>query len=130
MRKFIRHPADVPMEYALEGRNGRRRERLHNVGFGGLCFHCVSGLEPGTRLHMRIPVCQPPLNVDGIVAWCAARGGGYYTGVAFDAQAAEFSVRIAEQICHIVQYRLDIAQQQGRSLSGDQAALPMSGKAG
>ena len=122
MRKFIRHPADIPLEYGLQGRDGRRRERLRNVSLGGLCFHGAHGLEPGTRVHITISVCQPPLDVDGVVAWSAALGGGYEVGVAFDGQAAESTARMVEQICLVEQYRLDMKRKQGRSLSEDQAA--------
>jgi hypothetical protein len=120
MRKFVRHPAEIPVEYALEGRKGRRRERLRNVSFGGLCFRCARGLEPGTRIHIRIPACEPPLDADGVVAWSKARPGGYDTGVAFDSQAAERAVRMVKQVYHIEQYRLDSAQNEDGNLDGDQ----------
>ena len=122
MRKFVRHPAEIPVEYVLEGRKGRRRERLCNVSFGGLCFHCARGLEPGTRIHIRIPACEPPLDAKGVVAWSKARGGGYDTGVVFDSQAAERAVRMVKQVYHIEQDRLDVTQNEGRSLGGDQPA--------
>ena len=122
MRKFIRHPADIPLECALEGGGSLSSERLRNVSFGGLCFRCDRPMQPGARLHVRIPVRQPPLDVDGVVAWCGARGEGYEVGVAFGDRASEFSVRMVEQICHIEQYRLDMARNQGRRISGDQAA--------
>ena len=122
MRKFIRHPADIPLEYALKGRNGLRRERLRNVSFGGLCFHCVSCLEPGTRIQIRVSVGEPPLDVDGVVAWSAAGGGGYDVGVAFDEPAAEFSVRVVERVRRVERRRLDTKRIEGPSLRGDPAA--------
>jgi hypothetical protein len=108
MRKFIRHPANIPLEYGLEGRTGRRRERLRNVSFGGLCFRCARGLEPGTRIHIRIPSCEPPIDVNGVVAWSRAREGAYDTGVVFDSEAAERAVRMVKQVYHVEQHRLDI----------------------
>ena len=122
MRKFVRHPAEISVEYSLEGRKGRRRERLQNVSFGGLCFRCSRGLEPGTRIHLRIPDCEPPLDADGVVAWSRARGGGFDTGVVFDSQAAERAVRMVKQVYHIEQDRRDSTHSEDRSSGADPSA--------
>lgn len=122
MRKYIRHPADIPLEYAVHGPNRLRQERMSNVSFGGLCFHSPDELELGTTIHISIPVREPPFEVDGVVAWTSADAEGFAVGVAFDEQAVKYSVRMVEQICHIEQYRRDMAMKEGRRLNGDQAA--------
>lgn len=122
MRKFIRHPADIPLEFSLDGQDELRREYMLNASCGGLCFHSGKQLERGTNIHVRIPVREPPFELDGVVAWSAKNGTGFEVGVAFDERATQYSLRMVEQICYIEQYRRDVAEKEGRNLNGDQAA--------
>jgi len=123
MRRFIRHPTDVPIEYRLKEPGTVKHQRLRDVSEGGLCFESETGLEPGTRIHIVIPVRNPHFEADATVVWCHFRDGRYELGVEFDQQASKFAIRMVEQVCHIEQYRKDILEVEGRYLSGDQAAL-------
>ena len=122
MRKYIRHHADVPIEYRLLGTDHDDRNVLKNISQGGLCFTADRRLQPGADIHIRIPLQDPPFEVVGTVRWCKLARGGYEVGVEFSDAAAAFSVRMVEQVCHIERYRAEVLKAEGRILSGEQAA--------
>jgi hypothetical protein len=120
MRRYIRHPSDVPIEFSIAG--AEAREALKDVSGGGLCFRAHLRIPPGADIHLVIPVRAPPFEADGVVAWCREAGREYEVGVRFYGESSGFSLRMVEQICYIEQYRRDILQHEGRHLSGEQAA--------
>ncbi len=122
MRKFIRHPTGMPIDYAVAGRMPRRREPLRNVGQGGLCFQSEASLDPGTRIHVTIPVREPPFEADATVVWSRMQRDHYEIGVKFEQRAARFALRMIEQICHIEQYRMEVLRRENRTLTREQAA--------
>ena len=121
-RRFIRHPADIPIEYSLRDASASRHPYLTDVGYGGICFRADTRIEPGTRIHIRIPVGDPAFEAEGVVVWCRRRQERFQVGMQFDEETTRFSVRMVEQICHIEQYRKDMLKREGRYLSGAQAA--------
>lgn len=121
MRRYIRHPSQIPIRYVAQGANGGE-EPLKDVGAGGLCFHARIRIPPGTHLHLEIPAHRPAFQAEGVVAWCHYAGGEFEIGVCFRGQAIEFALRMVEQICHIEQYRRDVRAGEGRWLTSEQAA--------
>jgi len=120
MRRYIRHPSDIPIEFAIAGQPVR--EPLKNVSGGGLCFRAHIRIEPGSDIHLMIPVRKPPFEADGVVAWCHEAGRGFEVGVRFHGDSSLFALRMVEQICYIEQYRRDVWEREGRRLTGEQAA--------
>ena len=123
MREYIRHPSDIPIEYHLLGADRDNRNALKNISQGGLCFTADRRLEPGVDIHIRIPVQEPAFEVVGTIKWCKPVRDGYDVGVEFSDAAAAFAVRMVEQICHIERYRAEALKTDGRTLSGEQAAV-------
>lgn len=121
MRRYIRHPSQVPIRYVAQG-GDRGEEPLKDVGAGGLCFLARVRILPGTQLHLEIPAKQPAFQADGVVAWCHYAGGEFEIGVSFRGQATEFALRMVEQLCYIEQYRRDVRAREGRWLTSEQAA--------
>jgi Tfp pilus assembly protein PilZ len=121
-RRYIRHPARMPIRFSLPGDTVEREDRLRNVGEGGLCFLTASPLESGQRILLRVPVLGRSFEIDGQVVWCRSAGDGYEVGVGFATRQASFCVRMVEQLCHIEDYRARVAREEGRELSSDQAA--------
>jgi hypothetical protein len=121
MRRYIRHPSGIPIEFAL-GCGSAGKEALKDVSHGGLCFRAHLKIPPGSDIHMLIPLGREAFEADGIVAWCHSAGKGFDVGVRFLRDASVFALRMVEQICHIEQYRRDIQTLEGRRLTSEQAA--------
>lgn len=134
MRKFIRHPSDIPIDFQIDENEAPRPLLTKDISVGGLCFTTDKPVSVGKKIHIHIPdVLQGPLNekdlmdgnafdADGIVAWCRRESSSYAVGVRFDDQSIHFGLRMVEQICHIEHYRYDVLQGEGRELSSEEAA--------
>lgn len=134
MRKYIRHPSDIPINFCVSEAGVPVPHRVKDVSVGGLCFSSDRPVRRGTAIRIRIPlVLQPPVQADettqstefdaeGVVAWCRREAEGYAVGVQFADPSTRFGMRMVEQICHIEHYRADIFQSEGRSLTSEEAA--------
>lgn len=124
MRRYIRHPSDIPIYYCLNDADdkGGHPERLRDVSNGGLCFTTDSPLNKGRSIHIEIPLSTPPFAADGVVTWCRRDDGRYTVGVAFDELTSLFALRMIEQICHIERYRAAVLKQEHRHLTSEEAA--------
>lgn len=122
MRSFIRHPTDIPIEVRFE-EQACNRESLRNVSRGGLCFQHPQAISVGTKILVRIALTSPPFEACCRVTWCQAEIGSWQVGVEFLDQEDLFRARMVEQICHIEHYRRAMREEQGRILSGHEAAL-------
>lgn len=119
MRRFIRHPADIPIQITT-GKAGVYD--LKNVSNGGLCFETDEVVSAGTQIRIEIPIDDPPFAAEAVVVWCQAFNGHHQVGVRFVDEETAFAARMVEQICHIQQYQQDTLLREGRRLSGEQAA--------
>lgn len=122
MRHFIRHPTDIPINYVLDDRFYRIRNAMLDVSAGGLSFSTDHFIDPGIRIHVTICVHEPYFEADCDVKWCRRVERYYHVGVSFKDSAEAFSFRMVEQICHIEHYKRKVLAQEGRQLSGEQAA--------
>ena len=130
MRRYIRHPSEIPINFQVSESEPPKAHRMRDVSQGGLCFTADRPVQPGTQIHIHIPVlleqtetAEPqPFEADGVVAWCRREGQAYAVGVQFDDQSTQFGVRMVEQICHIEHCRYDVLQEQGRVISSEEAA--------
>lgn len=127
-RSYIRHPSDVPVEIEPEQAPARKRETLTNVGYGGVSFSRRAPLAPGTVVHVRIATVRPPFEANARVAWCQRTDDLYLIGLAFVTREALYAARMVEQLCHIEHYKQEVLRTEGRTLSGQEAALEWIGK--
>lgn len=112
----------MPIRFDLPGDAQAQDEHLCNVSEGGLCFSSHVALDPGLAIHVVIPVLGQEFAADGRVAWCQRSGDSYEVGVQFASPQDRFSVRMVEQLCYIEDYRQQVARDEGRELSSEQAA--------
>ncbi|MDJ0807607.1 MAG: PilZ domain-containing protein [Gammaproteobacteria bacterium] len=96
MRRFIRHPADVPIQYELQGKLDIDHKPLKNYSEGGLCFTTDEWIEPDLEIHLGIPTGSAVFETRGTVVWCKPVGGNYEVGVKFREEVKAFAARIAE----------------------------------
>lgn len=121
-RKYIRHPADIPIETRVEGVLANVAPALKDIGDGGLCICAQQPLEEDTVLSITIPAVRPPFHARCRVSWCRSDVQGYLLGLEFlDADNA-YRARMVEQICHIEHYKNEVRETEGRQLSGHEAA--------
>ena len=121
-RRFIRHPARMPIHFDLQGRTDGRDEYLRNVGEGGLCFTTEEALRPGRSIRLTIPVFAERYQVEATVAWCRPAEAGFEVGVRFMTPQDRFCVRMVEQLCYIEDYRNQVEREEGRQMAREQAA--------
>lgn len=122
-RRYIRHPSGMPIRCAVCGDVPPLREKLRNFSEGGLCFHAHVELETGYRVRVSIPVVDREFQAEAVVMWCRDRGTAFDVGVRFVNAEDVYSLRMVEQLCHIEEYRREVAREQGRRLTSEQAAM-------
>lgn len=123
MRKFIRHPSDIPIEFSIDELAVNDREYLNDISFGGLSFRSHAPVKTGAVILIKIPFLNPEFQSRAVVKWCRKRGDAYDVGVAFDDQEEAFKTRMVEQICHIEHYKREVYEKEGRVLTGEEAAV-------
>jgi len=122
MRKFIRHPSDVPIEFSVENIK-ITRDTLSNISVGGLALRSYDRVEVGLLINVTVPIVNPPFLAKGRVAWCLKRKEYFDIGVQFVEKGDAYRIRMVEQICHIEHYKKEILENEGRILNGEEAAL-------
>lgn len=121
MRRFIRHPSDIPISYTI-GACSEHHDRLRDVGVGGLCFSSNHPIPIGSDIEVSISLRQMPYRAKGVVVWSRPEGDFYSVGVEFCDSHTKFGVRMVEQLCHIEHYRALVESSQGRRLNSEEAA--------
>ena len=126
IRKYIRHPSDVPIQVSLnlveDDREDSTDETLTNVGLGGLSFKSSQPFELERKVKVSVPVIKHEAFLQGRVVWCEKAGDSYEVGIKFEGSKDLFQLRMIEQICHIEHYRKEVKLVEGRELSSEQAA--------
>ena len=126
IRKFIRHPADAPIQVTLDLAEDENDETVDqtitNVSLGGLAFLSQNPFEILQRVRVCIPLLQQDNHLVGNVVWCEKSGQGYEIGIEFEKSRVVFRLRMIEQICHIQHYRKEVERVEGRELSAQEAA--------
>ncbi len=123
MREYIRHPADIPIEFQQDSHSSQHHETLSNISQGGLAFHSRVALETGAMIQVRIALNQPAYQARARVAWCRPADAGFDIGVELLDPNEVFRTRMVEQLCYIENYKQMVLRTQGRCLSGQDAAL-------
>ncbi len=132
MRKFIRHPSCIPIEIAIDesGADAVFEGESHvpskvnmvNVSTGGLAFNMLHPVMVGARITISMPDVWPDYTASGTVVWCREAANGYEAGVQFTEPNEAFKARMVAQFCQIEDYRRDVREREGRSLSSEEAA--------
>jgi len=129
MRKFIRHPVDIPIQVRIDDRFAHHATRdAYNVSLGGLAFHSEHELEPGIVVEIIIPFVRPVFETRARVVWCLARENGFDLGAQLLDPEDAFRARMVEQVCYIENYKRVVYQTEGRLLTVEAAALEWIGK--
>lgn len=121
MRRYIRHPAGIPIEVKTHQQSHGTHKTV-NLGVGGLAFRCDREFAHGEVVDIRIPFAHPPFDVEARVAWCKPHDDIFELGVEFLNKDDAYMARMVEQVCHIENYQKEILRAEGRQLSLEEAA--------
>jgi hypothetical protein len=122
VRKYIRHPVEIPLEYVITGESFEKRKYSQNISIGGICFRSEEKLTSGLILLIKIPSIDSKFEGVGRVIWCLDKENCFEIGVEFVDEEDAYRARLIEQICYIKKYQKDILEQEHRELSDEQAA--------
>ncbi|MGE8361486.1 PilZ domain-containing protein [Pseudomonas sp.] len=122
MRRFLRHPSEMPVELVLRKQAFVPKQRLHNISLGGVACNSSRGFRRGAAVELRIPLFGEQARYPGIVAWCRRTDDNYLVGVAFIDEDTLFRARMVEQVCQIEQYRHLREQESGEQVPIENAA--------
>jgi hypothetical protein len=126
IRKYIRHPSDIPIQVTLDLVDDVSEEitdeTLTNVGLGGLSFISSQPFEMEQLVRVSVPIIKQDACLRGTVVWCEKSGDNFEVGVEFEGSKDLFLLRMIEQICHIEHYRKEVKLVEGRELSAGEAA--------
>lgn len=122
MRTYIRHPANIPVQIEIESQAAGMQHRLNNISRGGLAFNSAESIPQGSVVRLTIAAVDPVFEAQGIVTHCHYEMNHYVVGIEFIHRNDLFVARMVEQICHIEQYKREVAELEGRQLSGQEAA--------
>ena len=96
MRRFMRHPSDVPIEYELYGKLDANQKPLKNYSEGGLCFITDEWIEPDAEIHLGFPTHPSVVKAEGTVVWCKPIDGHFEVGVRFQDEGMDLAISMAE----------------------------------
>jgi hypothetical protein len=124
MRRFVRHPADIPIQIQACDQIASPLEEcpMTDVSQGGLCCCLDYPIEIGKLVDVHIQSVRPEYHGRGEVAWCKQDGDHFEIGIRFQNVQEAFKSRMVQQVCQIEQYKNFVFQKEGRILDGNQAA--------
>ena len=130
VRRHLRLVTDLPAELSLGEVVASESVYLNNISEGGLSFNSMVALAPGTAIGIRIPIAHPILSTVGRVAWCKSARLHHVVGVEFTDADPRFRTTMVRVVRSINEYRARILQQEGRALTGQEAAIEWMAREG
>lgn len=127
MRSYIRHPSDIPIQIDVASEKKpvsapANAQLLSNISHGGLAFNAAKPIDTGTVIKLKIDYVQPSFEAEGLVTHCDREAEHYVIGIEFISKDILFVARMVEQVCHIEHYKQEVAANEGRILTGEEAA--------
>jgi len=97
-RRYIRHPAEISVEYTVSGAQEKISNLTKDVSFGGIRFRGNSYIEPGTILKMVFPTIHREYEVAGRVVWCSQKKDYVEVGLQFLDENEAYRAQLIEEI--------------------------------
>lgn len=97
-------------------------DTIENVSLGGLAFKSPQAIPNGQPIKISFPLLDKNHSLTGLVVWNKKNENGFEIGLEFNDADELFRLRMIEQICHIQHYQTEVEKQQGRKLTGEEAA--------
>ncbi len=124
MRRFVRHPTDIPIDISVicVGQHEDIHCAMTDVSQGGLSCLVDHAVSVGSFVDVCIHSVSPEYHGQGQVVWCHSENDQYEIGVKFASTNEAFKARMVQQVCQIEHYKNIIYEREGRLLDGNQAA--------
>ncbi|WP_438463603.1 PilZ domain-containing protein [Marinomonas sp. PE14-40] len=127
MRRFFRHPTDIPICVRTAIVSKEEQCDMKDLSEGGLSCFLYSLIEVGMIVDITITSIDPPYYGQGKIVWAKLCDDNsatprYEVGIKFTDNDEMYKVRMVQQICHIEQYRRRILEEEGRELDSNSAA--------
>ena len=107
-RRFIRHPAQIPIRVASVDDFEESIQHTQNVSLGGLAFESEQKLELDELIEISIMV-DPQVTLLGRVAWCRLKGEdeeeGFEIGVEFVETSMGKKEYVVDEMCLVERYQ-------------------------
>lgn len=100
-RRYIRHPAEISVEYSVSGAQEKMSDLTQDISFGGIRFRGRSYIEPGTVLNLKFPTIHAGYEVGGRVVWCKQKKDHVEIGVEFLDENEAYRAQLIEEISHL-----------------------------
>jgi len=100
-RQYIRHPAEISVDYSIWGKKEKITETTKDISFGGIRFQGHSYIEPGTILNLTFPSIHPDYEVAGKVVWCSQKKDHVEMGLEFLDENEAYRANLIEEIGHL-----------------------------
>lgn len=130
MRRFLRHPTDIPIEVHTlaskgnihDGKNHTECCSMTSISQGGFSCEVENYLTVGSIVEIDILSITPKYHGKGEVVWCKAKDRHFEVGVCFTDVREAFKSRMVQQVCQIEHYKNIVYEREGRILDGNEAA--------
>jgi hypothetical protein len=104
-RRFIRHPAQIPIRINSVQNIEHSLQRTQNVSLGGLAFESAVPLELDQLVELAIMV-EPPVTLLGRVAWCRTKNENKFEiGVEFAENNMGKKEYVVDEMCLVERYQ-------------------------
>ncbi|WP_101760458.1 PilZ domain-containing protein [Oceanicoccus sp. KOV_DT_Chl] len=120
MRRFVRHPTDIPIAVTVTAASSGCS--MTSVSQGGLSCEVATQVAVGSMVNVAIPSVSPPYYGNAEVMWCRQCGEHFEIGLQFTDQEEAFKARMVQQVCQIEHYKNMVFEREGRWMDGDEAA--------
>ncbi len=122
MRRYIRHPSDMPIEVSLEEIPASERPRLNDISLGGLSFNSKEPFDINATIRLKIPLARLTFEAVAEIIWCQKTTEHFVIGAKFLDKDDMFKARMVEQVCYIEHYKKEVLRKEGRNLTTEEAA--------
>ncbi|MFH0909699.1 MAG: PilZ domain-containing protein [bacterium] len=124
-RQFLRHPLDVPLRCVIRVQADEETGGIRDISDGGAAFFSPKKYRKGQGVDMTFPVFADCPVLHGNIVWSMTNKdapGSHINGVKFADNRDKQMLRLVEQICHIMSYRVMQEHLTGKAMSADEAA--------
>lgn len=124
IRRYFRHPAQVPVICRQEGHCEDHEGKSRDIGFGGMALICGRAFEPGDTVAVDYPTLDAD-SLKGEVVWSDILDDGthrHMCGIRFPGRPTFLRARMIEQLCRMEVYRRAQHETHGRRIGREEAA--------
>ena len=124
-RQFLRHPLDAPLRCVVSVESEEETCGIRDISDGGAAFFAVKKYRKTQSVEMTFPVFKNCPVLRGKIIWSMPdkdAPGSHINGIKFADNRDKAMLRLIEQICHIMSYRVMQEHLTGKTMSADDAA--------